>query len=935
MAAPTWVKNQSSTSGAVATVTITATLPPALTVGNMLILAVAVYQSTAPQALSTPPGWTKLVDGNTAYGFNFTRAYVFAKVVASGEIDPVLTVSGAGGWIAQISEFAGVDVSPANIVVSAGTTSAGTSIATPAITTPGADNLVVWVEFQVASFNDISAGPSGSTLRVNVWDPSFGLNTSIADKAQATAATVAADSFTRSHTERVALAHSLALGAAVLLQSVPYEVFPYLDGKVVRQNDAEVFQAGESFPGGLETGKTPVVGAVALTGTGSLTIAAGTSYPTLIGSHSSLYAYYRMNEASGATIHDSKGSNDGTVTGGTLTYSQAGAISGDSDTSLLFSGDWVNLPFGLSGFWALGGSFTIEGWFLRPSDGVAGTKDEGIISAWRSSATGGPLLWTDFFNSGNYGLAHGGGSTYYLQSSSAPTIGGWDHLVVVFDRTVGSLGTVYLYVNAVAVASLAVSSVVGATTPEDVFSRSSGVIQLGTYADSSAETVYGRLDEVAFYSGALTPTEVGSHYAGRLGGGGPFVTHYGAAALAGTGSLSASGTVTHPAATVTGAANLGGSGALAATGAHVGIAVAALAGTGTLSATGTRVKLGAAALAGAGALSATGTRVKVGAAALTGAGTLAAAGTRTRTGSAALSGAGTLSATGTRIRSGAAALSGLGALTAAGTRTTAGSASLHGAGSLAAAGTRTAVASVALHGTGQLTASSTDTVTARGAAALSGTGSLTATAGALVKVAAATLTGSGTSTTAGTVKRSGAATLTGTGALAASGFRTRLAVSALAGTGTLAAAGYATRAGVVTLSGLGRLSAAGHKSVTSTATLAGSGTLHAAGAHIYTSSATLAGLGTLSADGVIPVLNGAVLSGLGSLSATGTRGGVGVVLLVGRGFLLADSYVNLPPGQISMTRPGLILVTGPPGIDYPDDGDLDGPRHGPIATVTR
>src|SRR6266567_2010625 len=46
--------------------------------------------------------------------------------------------------------------------------------------------------------------------------------------------------------------------------------------------------------------------------------------------------YYRCNESSGTIVHDFSGNgNDGTLFG-TITYSQPGALSGDSDTALAF-----------------------------------------------------------------------------------------------------------------------------------------------------------------------------------------------------------------------------------------------------------------------------------------------------------------------------------------------------------------------------------------------------------------------------------------------------------------------------------------------------------------------------------------------------------------------------------------------------------------------
>jgi hypothetical protein len=142
-----------------------------------------------------------------------------------------------------------------------------------------------------------------------------------------------------------------------------------------------------------------------------------------------------------------------------------------------------------------------------------------------------------------------------------------------------------------------------------------------------------------------------------------------------------------PVTATTGAAALTGTGSLSAAGVHQGRAAAALTGAGTLASGGRQDVHAAAALTGTGSLSATGRRIVPDGASLFGTGSLSASGKRTRFGAAALTGAGTLAASGVRRRSGAAALTGAGSVSAAGVVTHTAAAALHGRGGLMATGT--------------------------------------------------------------------------------------------------------------------------------------------------------------------------------------------------------------------------------------------------------
>jgi len=213
MAAPAWVRNQSSTVPASESTSFTPTLPSSPTAGNLLLMAVWMTRGTAAVGtLTTPSGWTLVVDGTTLFGFSTRcRLYIYAKIAGSSETAPSLTCTTGAVWHVETSECSGAGTP---LVGVGGSTSSGTSVATPAITTVSADNLLVYVLGSNTDFDEVTAAPSGSTLRVHRQDAQFGSYVAIADKTQATATTVAASSFTRNHTQFPCIAHSVAIPPA-------------------------------------------------------------------------------------------------------------------------------------------------------------------------------------------------------------------------------------------------------------------------------------------------------------------------------------------------------------------------------------------------------------------------------------------------------------------------------------------------------------------------------------------------------------------------------------------------------------------------------------------------------------------------------------------------------------------------------------------------
>jgi hypothetical protein len=153
------------------------------------------------------------------------------------------------------------------------------------------------------------------------------------------------------------------------------------------------------------------------------------------------------------------------------------------------------------------------------------------------------------------------------------------------------------------------------------------------------------------------------------------------------------------------AAALSGSGTLTAAAAKTVPAAASLSGTGALTAAASKTAPAAASLSGAGALTAGASKAVPAAAALSGSGALTAAASKLVPAPASLSGSGTLTAGAAKLVPAAAALSGTGTLTAgAAVGQLQAAAALSGSGALTAAALKVIPAAAALSGTGTLTA---------------------------------------------------------------------------------------------------------------------------------------------------------------------------------------------------------------------------------------
>src|SRR5262249_19693161 len=202
--------------------------------------------------------------------------------------------------------------------------------------------------------------------------------------------------------------------------------------------------------------------------------------------------YWRLGETAGTTLQDSSGASRNGTYLGSPGFGSPGALSGDPNTSVPFNGSsqYAQVPY--TAALNPGPSFSVEAWAYVT--GGAGTY-RAVISS-RTTANG-------------YTIYAGPGNTweFWTAVSGSKLVGTtpiannvWTHIVGTYDGT-----TSRLYING----HLELS---GARTYSPNTSRP---LRIGAGAPENATPNYyfpGRIDEVAVYASALSPTRVQAHY---------------------------------------------------------------------------------------------------------------------------------------------------------------------------------------------------------------------------------------------------------------------------------------------------------------------------------------------------------------------------------------------------------------------------------------
>jgi hypothetical protein len=241
----------------------------------------------------------------------------------------------------------------------------------------------------------------------------------------------------------------------------------------------------------------------------TLAVVSPTGYPATVIADNPV-AYWRLGEGSGPSALDSWGLHNGSYTG-KETFGRPGALVGDPNTSVDFSGDGsslVKVPYSsdLNGGLDPNGSWTVECWvnldLTAAAEGFAVPVASVDLTANRSGYFF--LLQPD-----GWQLRLGNTSGYLPGwNGAAGSVGGtpqtntWYHLVGAYD---GAAGNGFVYVNGVQVKSAAVSGLA---------QNSAATFNIGDRGDGAPWA--GRIDEVAVYTGVLSPARVAAHfYAGQ------------------------------------------------------------------------------------------------------------------------------------------------------------------------------------------------------------------------------------------------------------------------------------------------------------------------------------------------------------------------------------------------------------------------------------
>ena len=219
-------------------------------------------------------------------------------------------------------------------------------------------------------------------------------------------------------------------------------------------------------------------------------------------------SYWRQGEASGTTMNDVQGVNNGTY-GAAVTLAQAGLLTTDTDTAALYTGGvTTSHAVAKSGF-LLAGLVNCSIEFLVKRNGAAAGTGAAVYC--ERAAAGNDIfkvqIGQNAVSGSNINLVYrdDAGTLNASLNSTATVVDNLAHHVVVTKS-----GTaIAFYVDAAA-------SGTGTLTATNNFTNASPQVWIGgDIADNPASSQAMVIDEVAVYNTALSAARVAAHYAAR------------------------------------------------------------------------------------------------------------------------------------------------------------------------------------------------------------------------------------------------------------------------------------------------------------------------------------------------------------------------------------------------------------------------------------
>lgn len=225
------------------------------------------------------------------------------------------------------------------------------------------------------------------------------------------------------------------------------------------------------------------------------------TYEGVVLGSSSLALYWRCNDSSGTPTNIGPSTIVPTSGGGTITYSEAGALSGDSDKAITFAASaTAKFSFADNGVMDIGlGSASFECW-IKTTQATQGT----IYRKVDAGGTNGLALSVSRVTTGKVTIALNGNNI--TTGSTSINDGAFHHLVAVVDRT-NDLAVIY--VDGAQDASASITS---------LHSTDLNAAAAAEWPAPSGVALACTLDEVAFYSAAMSAAVAKQHYAAGIAG---------------------------------------------------------------------------------------------------------------------------------------------------------------------------------------------------------------------------------------------------------------------------------------------------------------------------------------------------------------------------------------------------------------------------------